>query len=356
LELSSAGTPVIAYYDLGNTALKLAVCNDPTCAASTIRVLDDGVSDDIGQFNSLALTAAGTPVVSYVDLTNLRLKIAICADRTCLSTSTATLASIVQDIADLPLVTSLVISSRGPMVAFMNADQALQPVLQLAVCQEATCSIGAVDVLVVDSSIGTGLFPSMQLSSSGNPVIAYYEFAPGFNLKLAICANPTCSANTIFRTLDSTGDVGRFASLQLTAVTNIPIVAYYDNTDDELQLAVCNNSVCASNSVTVVDSNLNVGQYASLQLSRATGFPVIAYFDFTNRDLKLAVCRSLTCSFNTSIEIVDADDAVGDYASLRLLQPQQQQQQQQPVGSEVPVIAYHDVTTNDLNLAVLYPS
>jgi hypothetical protein len=49
------------------------------------------------------------------------------------------------------------------------------------------------------------------------------------------------------------------------------------------------------NAITTLDSAGNVGEYSSLAIG-ADGLPVIAYYDATNGDLKVAKCASQTCA------------------------------------------------------------
>ena len=84
LVLDGSGFPVISYYDVTNSSLKFAHCNDANCAGGneTINTVDN-TANDTGQYTSLALEASGFPVISYYDGTDGNLKVAHCNDANC---------------------------------------------------------------------------------------------------------------------------------------------------------------------------------------------------------------------------------------------------------------------------------
>lgn len=69
----STNIPVISFYDNVASDLILASCNNPICVAPVITTID--ARGDFGDSNSLALTSAGTPVIAYHDNTNEALKL-----------------------------------------------------------------------------------------------------------------------------------------------------------------------------------------------------------------------------------------------------------------------------------------
>ncbi len=95
--------------------------------------------------------------------------------------------------------------------------------------------------------------------------------------------------------VDASADVGQHSSLALDAAGN-PVIAYYDATGDNLKLAHCNDPNCdgGNETIRVVDSVGNVGLYASMALG-AGGAPVIAYFDGGGGGLKVAQCNDPDC-------------------------------------------------------------
>ena len=284
LALTAAGFPVISYYDKTNNDLKLAVCTDATCSSgTTIRTIAS-----TGLYTSLALTAAGFPVISYFDDANQDLKLAACADTTC---SSGTTIRTIHSVGVIGYYTSLALTTAGfPVISYHDAGDRD---LKLAVCADATCSPGTTIIRTIDSTGDVGHYTSLALTAAGLPVISYYD-ATNSDLKLAVCANATCSSGTTIRTIDSLGNVGSHTSLVLTPA-GFPVISYYDGANNHLKLAVCADATCSSGTIIrTIDSTGIVGEYPSLTLTTG-GFPVISYYDNTNGGLKLAVCANATC-------------------------------------------------------------
>lgn len=178
------GRPRLAYYRATGGDLRYAVCTAScdTGAPTFVRATVDS-ADDVGLFTSVKVPADNTSRISYYDATNGRLKYAACT-------------------ADCEATT-------------------------------ATFSVGVVDN---PPGIDTGRHTSLALDAAGSPRIAYYD-ATNADLRLARCtagceaaATPTWSRQT----LDSTGDVGRYASLALTT-TGRPLVSYFDGSNFDLK-------------------------------------------------------------------------------------------------------------------------
>jgi Bacterial Ig domain len=75
------------------------------------------------------------------------------------------------------------------------------------------------------------------------------------------------------------------------------VISNYDwGSNVDLKLVHCNDANCAGDdeSILTIDSDGDVGWNASLELD-AAGNPVVSYWDFTNSDLKLLHCEWPTC-------------------------------------------------------------
>jgi len=327
ITLNSSGNPVISYYDSLNGDLKLAVCGDALCSSKTLTIVDSAGS--VGQYSSVVLNGSGNPVISYYDVSNQDLKIAVCGNPTCTSGNTLTT---IDSTGDVGWYTSVVLNSSGnPVIAYYDSSSGG---LQIVVCGDTTCSSGNT-INTVDGNPGVGIYATLKLNSSGNPIISYYDQTQQ-DLKVALCNDAVCSSPTL-TAVDSTGDTGRNAVMVLNSGGN-PVISYYDVTNTDLKLAVCGDPACSSgNTLSTVDSTGSVGQYTSLALN-SSGNPVIAYYDVTNGNLKVVVCGDATCSSSNSLTTPDSAGDVGRFTSAKLR------------ADGRLFVSYYDVTNTDLKL------
>lgn len=185
----------------------------------------------------------------------------------------------------------------------------------------------------------SGQFTSMVLDAAGNPVISHYD-STNHSLLLTHCNDPACTpGGDATNIVDHSADVGMYSSLALDS-SGHPVIAYYDNTNDHLLLAHCNDANCAGGdeTISIVDSATGVGSYASLVLDG--GIPVISYDDATNTNLKLVRCNDVNCAGNneTPQTVISSGNDVGLSTSLVL-------------GSDHrPVISYLDTTAHTIRL------
>ncbi len=114
-------------------------------------------------------------------------------------------------------------------------------------------------------------------------------------------------------TVDSTGSVGRWTSIELD-FTGKAYISYYDGTNFALKYAT--NASGSWVTETVDGTGIVVGQYTSIALD-SFGKAYISYYDIQNRDLKYATNASgswVTTTVDGSIGSVD----VGEYTSIAL--------------------------------------
>lgn len=286
IKINSNGLPVIAYSDFTNSALKLLTCGNANCTANnTIVTVDNAAA--VGGYPSLVLDASGKPAISYLDVTNGKLKIVRCGNATCSAGNTIASAGTASNFVGY--FTSLVLdASNKPVVSFWDRTNGDLNVLR---CTNTSCSNNQI-ITVPDSQGTVGQYTSLKLDANSNPVISYYDATQG-DLKVLHCSNNTCNPNTV-TTPDPATNVGEYTSLKLNA--NKPVVSYWDSANGDLKVLACGNADCTvGNSITAPVVNGNTGWDTSLALD-VNNNPVISFFDFTASSMKVLRCINTTCS------------------------------------------------------------
>jgi hypothetical protein len=302
----------------------------PLCSSRVGSVTVDSAGN-VGWYTSMVLDASGFPVIAYHDGTNGDLELVHCGNADCTAGNVFHTLDTAGNVGWYP---SLVLDASGfPVISywdFTNSD------LKVAYCGDSTCETGNV-FRSVDTTGNVGVFPSLVLDASGFPVISYYDSTNG-DLKVVHCGDATCEAGNVFSPVDTAGDVGWRTSLTLDT-SGFPVISYYDSTNKDLKLVHCGDAACGSgNTITAVDSTGDVGKCTSLVLD-ASGFPVVSYYDVANEALKVAHCGDATCGTGNAIRFIDTVGSLGLPTSLVLDM------------SGFPVIAYTDVDGYDLKVA-----
>jgi hypothetical protein len=162
-------------------------------------------------------------------------------------------------------------------------------------CNDPSCNVAFGHV--VGSNDGTeGIYNSTVIRADDNPVIAYYDQG-NKDLKVAVCGDADCSAlaSDTITTLDSTGDVGSYNSIALGADNN-PIIAYYDATNADLKVAACSNTTCTSATITSYAYTSDFGSYNSIAIG-ADNNPIIS--EISGAGVDLVLCSNPTCTSST---------------------------------------------------------
>ena len=203
----------------------------------------------------------------------------------------------------------------------------------------AQTALAQVAITTVDAVGSIGPSTSIAIGADGLPVIAYRDGATG-ELKVAKCINAACSGVSTITPVDQVGIVGGYSSIAIGA-DGLPVISYRDEINAVLRVAKCGDAACsAGNTLTTVDDTGNVGEFNRVRIG-ADGLPVIAYYDATNRDLKVAKCANAACTGESTITAVDSAGNAGGYTSIA-------------IGADgLPVIAYSylDGAEGDLRVA-----
>jgi hypothetical protein len=128
--------------------------------------------------------------------------------------------------------------------------------------------------------------------------------ALGAVVVLLVSAVLVYAADTV-STPDSTGNVGRWSSLALDD-NNYPVVAYYDATNQDLKVLHCGNTTCSSaNNIETITGTGTVKDYSiAIQLDD-DGYPLVA-FTTTDYKIKLLHCNDVNCDGgNETVNVID---------------------------------------------------
>lgn len=237
---------------------------------------------------------------------------------------------------------ALAINADGnPIVSQRNGGCVSDGILNIAVCKDPSCAAPDEGGPNYDVD-GTGRFNSIAIGTDGNPVVSYYDL-PNGDLKVLRCNDRLCDGtDDTTNIVASAGDVGQHTSLAIGKNGN-PVIAYYDVTNHDLKVARCNDKACAGGDETIstVDSADDVGEFASLAIG-ADGNPVIAYYKRSSGDLKVAKCNDPACAGgNEKRSTVASEGDVGQWASIG-------------IGLDGrPAVAFYDATpaAQDLRIA-----
>ena len=77
------GLPVVSYGDSDGGTLRVLKCGDASCAAGNVITAVDDPENHVGHYTSIAVGPDGLPVVSYGDMTAGALKVAKCDNVSC---------------------------------------------------------------------------------------------------------------------------------------------------------------------------------------------------------------------------------------------------------------------------------
>jgi hypothetical protein len=183
LALDAGDNPVVVYLDSTNRDLKVLHCGDPNCSTgNSITVADP--SD--GEYTSLTLDAGGNPVVSYYDSANANLKVLHCGNPNCTAGNAIASPDTAGNVGEY---TSLALDAAGdPVVSYHTATTSDLKVLH---CGNPGCSAGNA-IASLDTAGSTGWFTSLVLDGGGDPVVSYSD--PLVGLKVLLCGDVNCGA------------------------------------------------------------------------------------------------------------------------------------------------------------------
>lgn len=324
LALDSSGNPHISYCDRANAVLKYARSGDggATWPASEIRTLDNvgGMGDD-GQYTSIALDPSGNPRISYYDAFYDRLKFTRSDDGG--ATWPAGNIKVVDADGNPGVWSSLAVDNSGnPRISYYNPYSMTEGDLKYAWSDDGGATWPAGNIRTVEAGGDVGAYNSLALDASGDPAISYHDDSSN-DLKFTWSGDGGASwpAGNI-RTVDGAEDVGYYSSLARDA-SGDPRIAYYDGINRSLKYARSDDggATWPAEAIKTVDSDGDVGKFASLALD-PSGNPHISYqhpYSAIGYDASLKYARSGDGGATwpaANLRTVEAAGDVGYFSSL----------------------------------------
>ncbi|QQR76026.1 MAG: hypothetical protein IPJ17_10790 [Holophagales bacterium] len=335
LAIGLDGLPVISYRDSSATSLKVAKCLDPVCARRIVSTADNGGT--VGYETSIAIGRDGFPVISHRNPGDGCLRITKCNDPAC--TGGDETSTNVDDFAnDTGNSSSIAIGDDGfPVVSYLDATL---DALKVAKCNDAACTTSTRTVVhdPVDQILGK---TSLAIGNDGKPVISFLDWTAG-TLKVAKCNDVACTGGgETISTVDDSAWVGSNSSIAI-GLDGFPVISYFDDTNDDLKVAKCNDAACAggNETITTVDGfSESVGWYTSIAIG-TDGFPTVSYLNFEFNQVRLLKCSSASCAApGRTISVVDSSTLVSCQTAIA-------------IGRDgFPLVAYCDSAGNTLHLA-----
>ncbi|MFP6640301.1 MAG: hypothetical protein VCC04_08660 [Myxococcota bacterium] len=323
MSTSATGNPLLVHINNGNGgiwtadpySIRLTVCDDPSCASSSLSPeLDLGTVDswmtcteyytdpDTGEemcmmeeeeygpnpleFPQVATGSDGLPVITYLEPTDDDLKFIHCGNATCSAGNTLrTLVS----VTAAGWGSDLAIGGDGlPIVSYYDTTHGFM----ILHCLDLTCT--SVYTHVVDGAVGGDWDHSSSITAGadGLAVAAYYD-GGGENLGFARCSTASCTStsNTI---LDSAGDVGLNPAIAIGS-SGYPSIAYHDATESSIHLITCGDATCSEFSGATIASSVSGQNTISLQFTDE-GTPIISWTDATSDEVRVVSCPTADCS------------------------------------------------------------
>ncbi len=329
--IDSSGLPTVAYYDTTSGDLKILRCDNTPCVSTNNSSVDS--TGDVGKYSHAVMPSDDLLFVAYYDVTNTDLKTLKCGNAACTSGNVITTVDTTGGVYP-----SVAIGSDGyPVISYSTTAG-----VRVAKCGNAACSSGN----TVSTAVADGIFTysSIAVPSDGLPVISYLDTSGGIDfaiLKMLKCGNTSCSSGNSSVTVDSSG----YVNSVVIGSDDLPIIAYL-GTSSALKIAHCGNSACSSgNTTTTLDSTLGTwgegfGSPAArlMMVKPGDGLPVISYWDGTNDDLKIIKCGNTACSSGNVTSRLDSSGSVGKTSGIAVTTDYR------------PVVAYYDGTFGDLKV------
>jgi hypothetical protein len=202
----------------------------------------------------------------------------------------------------------------------------------LAATSATSQTISATNTSVDSSSAVIGQANGIAIGVDGLPIMSYYDNTNDF-LRVAKCSDAACSSSTK-TTIDdgAVANEGDGTDIAIGA-DGLPIIAYYTTTGGNLRVTKCANITCSSQtSTTDIETTNNIGRNPRIAMGN-DGLAWISHWDTTNTGLRVSKCDNVNCTSATSTAVDTAPSGAANITDIA-------------IGTDGnPVVSYYDAAT-----------
>jgi hypothetical protein len=285
ITIGSDGLPIISYTDASNIDLKVIHCGNLKCDGGNIRTTVDSIAQ-VGAFTNIDIGSDNLPIISYYDISNSDLKVLHCGNNVCNSGNTITT---VDSSAQVGLSNSIAIGNDN--LAIISYYDAFNETLKVIHCGNVNCNSNNTITTVDNSSNDVGQSSSITIGSDNRPIITYFDDTNS-NLKVLHCGNTNCSSGNTINILDNEESVGLYSDIKI-ASDGLPIISYLDFTNINMKILKCSDIKCNFNKlITTISATGNVQDSGGLVLGIDNN-PIISYSSL--KGLNVYACGDSRC-------------------------------------------------------------
>lgn len=175
------------------------------------------------------------------------------------------------------------------------------------VAQQAPTPNAVIADLSADGRIAFfNLAGTVDLAVDVNGYFVDHNHDDRYYTKAQVDAKFVAPAGASHVAIDAPTSVDHYVGLAIGADGN-PVIAYWDATNFDVKVAKCSNIRCTGDStITTVDSAGNVGQEVAIAVG-TDGLPILSYFDYTNTNIKVAKCVDPACAQPATFTPIEQD-------------------------------------------------
>lgn len=172
IAIGADGLPVISHRGAvgGFAALRVTKCGNPACSAGNVTTtVDDARPFQVGESSTIAIGADGLPVISYVEITRSRLRLAKCGDPACSAGNTIAVVDEVNGQSGRYM--SMVLGVDG--LPIVSVQRPFDGTLRVVKCGTPACTAGNVSTAVDGGLRLVGFWNQVAVGRDGVPVIGH---------------------------------------------------------------------------------------------------------------------------------------------------------------------------------------